>query len=163
MDEGEKPILDQCVQGAQDTDGIPGAVGVQGPAGDLGAPGVTGPGGYVQLGNIIQQWGTSTADAVGGDCDVPRSLRVRAIRRSYRRGQHRLREANANRRDHHVAIRTPDRELAGAGLLTAPRRLRHGPRVRGGRHHTLEAPLLALGRTVARPAAARKKIKRLWY
>jgi hypothetical protein len=41
MDEGEKPLL---VQGAQDADGIPGAVGVQGPAGDPGAPGVTGPG-----------------------------------------------------------------------------------------------------------------------
>ena len=65
MDEGEKPILDQCVQGAQDADGISGAVGVQGPAGDAGAPGVTGPGGYVQLGSVIQQWGTLTADAVG--------------------------------------------------------------------------------------------------
>ena len=56
MDEGEKPILDQCVQGAQDADGISGAVGVRGPSGDPG---------YVQLGNIIQQWGTLTADAVG--------------------------------------------------------------------------------------------------
>ena len=56
MDEGEKQILDQCVQGAQEADGNSGAVGVQGPSGDPG---------YVQLGNIIQQWGTLTADAVG--------------------------------------------------------------------------------------------------
>ena len=41
------------VQGAQDADGIPGAVGVQGPTGDPG------------FGSVIQQWGTSTADAVG--------------------------------------------------------------------------------------------------
>ena len=71
MDEGEKPILDQCVQGAQDADGIPGAVGVQGLAGDPGTPGVTGPGGYVQLGKFIQQWGTSTADAVGVTVTFP--------------------------------------------------------------------------------------------
>jgi hypothetical protein len=68
MDEGEKPLL---VEGAQDADGTPGAVGVQGPAGDPGTPEVTGPGGYVQLGNTIQQWGTSTADAVGVTVTFP--------------------------------------------------------------------------------------------
>jgi hypothetical protein len=66
MDEGEKPLL---VQGAQDADGI--SVGVQGPAVDPGMPGVTGPGGYVQLGKFIQQWGTSTADAVGVTVTFP--------------------------------------------------------------------------------------------
>jgi hypothetical protein len=59
MDEGEKPLL---VQGAQDADGIPGVVGMQGPAGDPG---------YVQFGSVIQQWGTLTADAVGVTVTFP--------------------------------------------------------------------------------------------
>jgi hypothetical protein len=54
----------------QGTAGSQGSVGPTGPAASLaGATGATG--GDVQLGNVIQQWGTSTADAVGVTVTFP--------------------------------------------------------------------------------------------
>src|SRR5262249_15297438 len=127
MDEGEKPILDQCVQGAQDADGISGAVGVQGQSGDPG---------YVQLGNIIQQWGTLTADAVGVAvtfpvpyASVPFVVATGEVSTVY------AKPTPTGVTITSPAIRTPNRELAGAGLLTAPRRRSRIACACAGRRH----------------------------
>jgi hypothetical protein len=76
------PIGPTGMTGSPGATGAPGPSGPQGTAGSQGSVGPTGPaasfagvtgatGGYVQLGNVIQQWGTSTADAVGVTVTFP--------------------------------------------------------------------------------------------